>query len=88
MTLGSFSYFTTLAEAYNTIINRNYDSRHSCFVLDFKGNSFDSFLLGMSSFYEYTFRVKEAPFYTKFADSFYRACVLNFIKNFSLHVLR
>lgn len=63
------------------MINRNYNHRHSC-VLDFKGNDFDFFLLGLSYLYEDTIRVKEAPFYTKFAGSLYSACVLNFTKDF------
>lgn len=64
------------------MINRNYNYRHSCVVLDFKRNDFDFFLLGLSYLYEDTIQVKEAPFYTKFAGSHYSACVLNFTKDF------
>ena len=41
-------------------------------------------ILIFSSLHGKTFQVKEEAFYTKFAGSFYSACVLDYIKYFFL----
>ena len=81
MAFVSFISLIALARTSNTMLNRNDENEHSCFVPEFKRKAFSFFQFSMIIA---RLVIHEVYFvYAKFVKSFYHIWMLNFIKCFS-----